>query len=80
MIVWVEFLQLIILACLSSEYIDVFVWARLVNYNCNYIGIGIGITRNTICCNVILITIHLFGNNTIIESQKQWNESILNHT
>jgi len=52
---------------LSSEYMDVFVRARLVNYNSNCIGIGIGITRSTRRCNVILITIHLFGNNTIIK-------------
>ena len=38
--------------------------------NSNYIGIGIGIdiTKNTRHCNVILITIHLFSDNTIIES------------
>ena len=32
---------------------------------CNYIGIGI--TKNTKHCNVILITIPLFSDNTIIE-------------
>ena len=37
--------------------------ARLVDCNSNYIGIGIDITRNTKCCNVILIIIHLFGDN-----------------
>ena len=43
--------------------------ACLVDCNGNYIGIGIGIdiTRNTKCCNVMLITIYLFGDNTIIE-------------
>ena len=41
--------------------------ACLVDYNDNYIGIGINIIRNTKCCNVMLITIHLFGDNTIIE-------------
>ena len=53
---------------------------RLVDCNDNYIGIKIGITRNIRCCNVILITINLFGDNTIIELWKQWNESILNQT
>ena len=33
----------------------------------NYIGIGIDITRTIRCCNVIFITIHLFGDNTKIE-------------
>ena len=34
-----------------------------VNCNSNYIGIGMDITRNIKCCNVMHITIHLFGNN-----------------
>ena len=34
--------------------------AHLIGCNGDYIGIGIGITRNTRCCNIILITIHLF--------------------
>ena len=34
--------------------------ARLVDFNGDYIGIRTGITTNTRCCNVILITIHLF--------------------
>ena len=34
--------------------------ARLVDFNDDYIGIRTGITTNTRCCNVILITIHLF--------------------
>ena len=50
----------------------------LVNCNSNYIGIRIDITKNTRCCNVMLITIYLFGDNTIIEPWRQWNESILN--
>ena len=33
--------------------------------NDNYIGIGICITKNIRCCNVILITIHLFGDKTL---------------
>ena len=41
--------------------------ARLVNHNGNYIEIGINITRNTKYCNVMLIAIHLFGDNTIIK-------------
>ena len=41
--------------------------ARLVDGKSNYIRIGICIIRNTICSNVILIIIHLFGNNIIIE-------------
>ena len=41
--------------------------ARSINSNCNYIGIGIGITRYTRRYNVILTTIHLSGDNTIIE-------------
>ena len=53
---------------------------RLVNCIGNYTGIRIGITRNKKWCNVILIIIHLFGNNTIMESWRQWNESILNQT
>ena len=40
---------------------------RLIDCNSNYIGLGIGIIRNTKCRNIILITIHLFGDNTIIE-------------
>ena len=54
--------------------------ARLVDYNDNYIEIRIGIIRNTRCCNVILNTIHLFGDNTIIKPWRQWNENILNQT
>ena len=50
--------------------------ACLLCYNGNYIGIRISLTMNTRRCNVILITIYLFGNNTIIEPWKQWNESI----
>ena len=42
---------------------------RLVNCNSNYIGIRIDITRNAKCCNVMLIIIHLFGNNTIIVTE-----------
>ena len=41
--------------------------ARLVDCNVNYIRIGIDIRRNTKCCNIILITIHLFDDNIIIE-------------
>ena len=54
--------------------------AHLVDCNSNYIGIWIDIIRNTKCYNVMLITIYLFGNNTIIEPWRQWNESILNQT
>ena len=54
------------------------IMARLVDCNSNYIGICI--TNNTRRGNVILITIHLFGNNTIIKSRRQWNENILNQT
>ena len=54
--------------------------ARLVDCNGNYIEIRIYITRNTKCCNVMLITIHLFGDNIIIELWRQQNESILNQT
>ena len=39
----------------------------MVDCNDNYTGIGIDITRDTKCCYVMLITIYLFGNNTIIE-------------
>ena len=52
----------------------------LVDCNSNYIGIWIDITKNTKCCNVMLITIHLFGDNIIIELWRQQNESILNQT
>ena len=54
---------------------------RLVDYNGNYIQIGIGIIRNKRCYNVILITIHLFGDNIIVRSQivaqalKSWGMS-----
>ena len=41
------------------------IMARLVDCNSNYIGIRI--TNNTRRYNVILITIHLFEDNTIIE-------------
>ena len=50
----------------------------IVDSNSNYIGIKIDITRNTKCYNVILITIHLFDDNTIIKPWRQLNESILN--
>ena len=39
--------------------------ACLVDCNSNYIGIGMDITRNIKCCNVMHITIHLFGNNIL---------------
>ena len=52
----------------------------LVNYNGNFIGIKIDIIRNTKCCNVMFITIYLFGDSTIIEFWRQWNENILNQT
>ena len=35
--------------------------AHLVDCNGDYTRIGIWITKNTSCCNVILITNHLFG-------------------
>ena len=35
--------------------------------NDDYIGIGIDITRNAKCCNVIIIPIQLFGNPIVIE-------------
>ena len=54
--------------------------ACLIDYDGNYIKIGICITMNTKWCNLILITIHLSGDNTIIEPWKQWNENILNQT
>ena len=47
--------------------LELWLKTRLVDCNSNYIGIGISITKNTRRCNVILITIHLFGDNTIIE-------------
>ena len=50
----------------------------MVDYNDNYIGIEIGIIKNTRHYDVMLIIIYLFGNNTIIEPWKQINESILN--
>ena len=46
---------------------SILIMVYLVDCNDNYIGIRIGIIKNTRCCNVILITIHLFGDNTIIE-------------
>ena len=39
----------------------------IVDCNSNYMGIKIDIRRNTKCYNVMLITIHLFGDNTIIK-------------
>ena len=42
-----------------------FLRVRLVDCNDDYIGIEICITMNTRCCNVILITIHLFGDKTV---------------
>ena len=51
---------------------------RFVDCNGDYIGIDI--TRNTKCYNIMLITIHLFGDNTKIEPRRQWNERILNQT
>ena len=47
--------------------------ACLVEYNGDYIGIGICITNNIRCCNVLLVIVHLFGDNTIIEPWRQWN-------
>ena len=41
--------------------------ARLIDNNGNYIRIGIDITKNIKCCNVMLGTIHSFGDKTIIE-------------
>ena len=52
----------------------------MIDYNGNYIEIGINITKNTKYCNVMFITIHLFDDNIIIELLRQWNESILNQT
>ena len=43
----------------------------LVDCNGDYIGIWIVIRRNTRCCNVMPITIHLFGDNTRIEPLNQ---------
>ena len=40
---------------------------RLVHCNGYYTVIGINITRNKRSCNVITITIHLFGDNTWIK-------------
>ena len=40
---------------------------RLVDCNDDYIRIGIDITRNKRCCNVIIIHIQLFGNPIVIE-------------
>ena len=62
---------------------------HLVDYNDNYIGIGIDITTNERCCNVIIIPIQLFGNPIVIEPWiyiphvwynilKRCNESFLN--
>ena len=56
-------MQLFICFAICSILIMVY----LVDCNDNYIGIRISIIKNTRCCNVILITIHLFGDNTIIE-------------
>ena len=39
----------------------------MVDGNSGYVGIEIGITRNIGYYNVILITIYLLGDNTIIE-------------
>ena len=52
----------------KGRYIKI-LGVRLVNCNSNYIGIRIDITRNAKCCNVMLIIIHLFGNNTIIVTE-----------
>ena len=41
----------------------------MINCNGNYTGIGIGITKNTKCGNVIFITIYFFDDNTIIKSE-----------
>jgi len=45
-----------------------FLRAHLVDCNGNYIGIGINITRNAKFCYIMVITIHLFGDNITIES------------
>ena len=50
-----------------SQQLHPLIRTRLVDYNSNYIGIRIDITRNTKYCNVMLIAIHLFGDNTIIK-------------
>ena len=56
-----------------SQQLHPLIRTRLVDYNSNYIGIRIDITRNTKYCNVMLIAIHLFGDNTIIKPYRQWN-------
>ena len=47
-----------------SQWLYPLIKTRLVDYNSNYIGIRIDIIRNTKYCNVMLIAIHLFGDNT----------------
>ena len=49
------------------KLIMVLLRAHLVDYNDNNIRIEICITKNTRYCNVILIIIHLFDENKIIE-------------
>ena len=49
------------------KLIMVLLMTHLVDYNDNNIRIRIGITKNIRCCNIILIIIHLFDDNTIIE-------------
>ena len=50
----------------------------MIDCNGNYIRIGIDITKNIKYYNVMLITIHLFDDNTIIKPWRQWNKNILN--
>ena len=50
--------------------VDTTLMTHLVDCKGNYIGIGIDIIKNKRWYNVIFITIHLFGNNIIIEPLK----------
>ena len=56
--------------------------AYLVDYNGNDIEIKISITKNKRCCNVILIIIHLFDDNTIMKLWRvktmEWKHFISN--
>jgi hypothetical protein len=63
-LIYVAFLLLIHCSLLTFHISSPSLRARLVRCNGYYTVIGISITRNKRSCNIITITIHLFGDNT----------------
>ena len=57
---------MLVVSCMQHANMSTLLRTCLIDCNNDYIGIEICITRNARCCNVILITIDLFSNNTRI--------------